>query len=81
MNMAPGTVNLSTLIYKDIEYKWLLILMVVATPDARGKYISVWIKVLNGVYDDKLDWPVTVTIHLQLLNWFGNHVNHEKVCH
>ena len=49
------------------------------TIDVRGEYVSAWIKLLNGDYDDMLDWPMTVTTHLQLLNQLGNYNHHEKI--
>ena len=46
--------------------------------DDRGKYMTVWFLLSEGDHDDELDWPVSITAHVQLLNQLGDHRHHEK---
>ena len=41
-------------------------------------YMNVLFQQLEGDHDDKLDWPVFTTAHVQLLNQLGDHRHHEK---
>ena len=41
-------------------------------------YMRVWFLLSEGDHDDELDWPVSITAHVQLLNQLGDHNHHEK---
>ena len=59
-------------------YKFKLNVCTNGYNDDRGVYMTVWFKLLEGDHDDELDWPVSITAHVQLLNQLGDHSHHEK---
>ena len=44
----------------------------------RGVNMILFFKLLVGDHDDELDWPVSITAHVQLLNQLGDHSHIEK---
>ena len=46
--------------------------------DDHGVYMTLRFRLLEGVHDDKLPWPVSTIAHVQLLNQLGDHSHHEK---
>ena len=59
-------------------YKFKLNVCTNGYDDDCGVYMTVWFKLLEGDHDDELDWPVSTTAHVQLLNQLGDHSHHEK---
>ena len=37
--------------------------------EGRSKCISVYVHLMRGEFDDKLEWPFRGDIHMQLLSW------------
>ena len=44
----------------------------------RRTYVSVYVCLIEGEYDEQLKWPLNANITLQLLNWSqdSNHIQH-----
>ena len=61
-------------------YKFQLNICTNGDGNDRGVSVSLWFKLLKGDHDDELDWPVSITAHVQLLNQLGDHNHHEKTC-
>ena len=39
--------------------------------EGRSKCISVYVHLMQGNFDDKLEWPFRGVVHVQLLSWEG----------
>ncbi len=47
--------------------------------DGKGSYISIFLYLVRGEYDDELDWPFRGNITIQLLNQRSDRGHHQKV--
>ena len=49
-------------------YKMRLVVYPDGTQSGRGRHISVAIRLMNGKYDDLLEWPLNITLNVTLLS-------------
>ena len=50
-------------------YKMCLAVYANGMYEGRGKCMSVYVHLMRGEFDDKLEWPFQGEVHVQLLNW------------
>ena len=43
----------------------------------RGSYVSVYIRIMHGEYDDMLRWPLRASVTIQLISQSGNEAHYE----
>ena len=57
-------------------YKLQLVVYANGWGSGRGTHVSVYVRLMNGEYDEQLQWPFNATITVQLLNWScdSNHI-------
>ena len=57
---------------RDKGYKLLLRVYANGGGPGKGTHLSLFVNLLKGEYDDKLQWPFNANITVQLLNWSGD---------
>ena len=50
-------------------YKMCLAIYANRWAEGRSKYIAVYVHLMQGEFDDKLEWPFRGDVHVQLLSW------------
>ena len=62
----------------DKEYKLQLSVYANGDGSGKGSHLSLFVYLLKGEYDDKLQWSFNANITVQLLNWSGDNSHEEK---
>ena len=47
--------------------------------DGKGTHVSVFVRIMAGENDNRLQWPFMGDVNIILLNWLGNGGDHSKI--
>ena len=60
-------------------YKMCLNMCPAGNGTGKGTHVSLFCYLMKGDYDDKLNWPFTADVVVDLINWRGDHNHHREV--
>ena len=60
------------------SYKMRLIVCANGEGDGSGRYVSVFICIMPGLYDEQLEWPIEGEVIIELLNQLEDKSHHKK---